>query len=190
MNSLNPRCNVPVKSPVYIANVIDPPSITFSQNPYIEPGSNVQLKPTTSGSNEIIKYRWSPAKWLTDSTASQPIASPLTNTTYTLEITTAGGCTASQSILVKVDPRLNAPTAFTPNGDGVNDLWQIKTLLLYPQCTVMIFNRSGQRVFYSKGFSGWDGKYNGKMLADGTYYYVIKTIPGNPTYSGSVTIIR
>jgi gliding motility-associated-like protein len=82
------------------------------------------------------------------------------------------------------------PNAFSPNGDGINDTWQIEYLESYPGTTVDIFNRYGQKVFSSVGYTKpWDGKYNGKVLPVGTYYYVINPKNGRSTMSGSVTII-
>lgn len=189
LSSIYPTCNTPITSVPFIASVIAPPVISFPNSPFIEPGASVQLKPVISAGN-VIKYSWQPSTGLSDPTVQQPIASPLLTTTYTLDITLSNGCTASQSVIVRVDPDLHIPTVFTPNGDGINDTWAIKALLLYPQCTVNIFNRNGQQIYYSRGYSGWDGTYNGKKVADGTYYYIIKPTPDSPPYSGNVTIIR
>jgi len=51
---------------------------------------------------------------------------------------------------------------FSPNGDGINDTWNINTLSFqYPDCTVDVFNRYGQQLFHSEGYSKpWDGTYN------------------------------
>ncbi|WP_423149246.1 gliding motility-associated C-terminal domain-containing protein [Rubrolithibacter danxiaensis] len=67
------------------------------------------------------------------------------------------------------------PSAFTPNGDGINDTWRITSLNTnFPDCSIEIFNRYGSPVFSSKGyFNSWDGTNNGKPLPDGTYYYII-----------------
>jgi gliding motility-associated-like protein len=77
---------------------------------------------------------------------------------------TDGNCTsnASDTLLLDIKP---LPNAFTPNGDGKNDLF-IKGL------DVTILNRWGQQLF--QGVEGWDGTYNGKPVTPGTYYYVIR----------------
>ncbi|MFX6019440.1 gliding motility-associated C-terminal domain-containing protein, partial [Acinetobacter baumannii] len=66
--------------------------------------------------------------------------------------------------------------AFSPNGDGINDTWQIQYLhARNPQCVVQVFNRAGQMVFQSNGYAKpWDGRYQGNLLPFGTYYYIIK----------------
>ena len=83
------------------------------------------------------------------------------------------------------------PNAFSPNNDGINDVWDIPNLRDYPGSTVQIFNRSGQLVFTSNGYNKpWDGKYLGAPLPIGTYYYIIDPRNGIKTLSGSITILR
>jgi len=80
---------------------------------------------------------------------------------------------------------------FTPNGDGINDTWDIPSLAGYINCTVNIFNRYGALVYNSTGYpNAWDGTYNGKRLPVGTYYYVIDLKNGKKPISGPVTILR
>jgi len=87
---------------------------------------------------------------------------------------------------------VTAPNTFTPNGDGINDTWLIKNLWAYKDCTVDIFNRNGQKVYTSTGYSqiGWDGRYNGADLPVGVYYYIINPKHGQKVLSGYVAIIR
>ena len=127
---------------------------------------------------------------MSSDTARFPVTRSPNDITYTLLITGSSGCFVSKNTIVKVE-KLVVPNAFSPNGDGINDTWEIPFIKNYPSCTVEIFNRYGQKVFYSVGYSkSWDGKLNGHPLPVGTYYYIIKinAIP-NPL-SGSITIIR
>ena len=95
------------------------------------------------------------------------------------------------SIFITVLKSPVIPNGFSPNGDGINDTWKIKYLDSYPGATVDVYNRYGQPVFHSYGYSTeWDGSTNGKPLPIGTYYYVINPKNGKPIFSGSVTIIR
>ncbi|MFI5136736.1 MAG: gliding motility-associated C-terminal domain-containing protein [Sphingobacteriales bacterium] len=83
------------------------------------------------------------------------------------------------------------PTAFTPNGDGINDYWDITGIEKYPATTVQVFNRSGQRVFESKGYAHpFDGTYNGKKLPADVYYFIINLATSCDLFSGSLTLIR
>ena len=83
------------------------------------------------------------------------------------------------------------PNVFSPNGDGINDQWVIQFLDSYPGCTVEIFNRYGQKVYQSTGYSKpWDGMINGNPLPIGTYYWIINPKNGRKQMNGSVTILR
>ena len=83
------------------------------------------------------------------------------------------------------------PNTITPNGDGMNDLWQIKGMENYPAAQVQLFNRNGQKVFESRGYaSAFDGTRNGQPLPIGTYFYIINLGSGCNLFTGSLTIIR
>ncbi|HRW22241.1 MAG TPA: gliding motility-associated C-terminal domain-containing protein, partial [Bacteroidales bacterium] len=85
------------------------------------------------------------------------------------------------------------PTAFSPNNDGFNDKWVIDMKGLYPGAEIEVFDRTGSRVFYSKGYDEskyWDGTYNGKKLPMDAYYYIIYLRNGMKRISGTVTIVR
>jgi gliding motility-associated-like protein len=84
------------------------------------------------------------------------------------------------------------PNAFTPNGDGINDVWNIKYLQYYPNCNVEIYNRYGQNIYHSRGYGqAWNGRNNDHALSFGTYYYIISLNDGMSTkLSGYVTIVK
>lgn len=83
------------------------------------------------------------------------------------------------------------PNTFTPNGDGVNDTWNIKNLNYFANCSVNIFTRWGEKVYSSIGYPvPWDGTYKGAALPTGTYYYIIDLKNGLTPLSGFVTIVR
>jgi gliding motility-associated-like protein len=94
--------------------------------------------------------------------------------------------------IVPVIQPIAVPNAFTPNNDGINDTWEIKYLASsYPNCTVEVFNRYSERVYFSNGYTvAWNGKYNGANLPFGTYYYVINPRSNVKPFSGYLTIIR
>jgi len=86
---------------------------------------------------------------------------------------------------------LNIPNAFTPDGDGTNDVWNIKSLAEFNNCKVEIFNQWGSLVFRSTGYkTPWDGKYNGEPAPAGAYYFVIDLGNGENKYTGTITIVR
>jgi gliding motility-associated-like protein len=93
--------------------------------------------------------------------------------------------------VLTVLPPLFIPNTFTPNGDGINDKWEIDRLSGFTGCTVTVFNRYGQTVYTSTGYGNpWNGTYNGAVLPTGTYYYLINLKDGGPLLSGFVAIVR
>ena len=92
---------------------------------------------------------------------------------------TTNNCTAVDSFRVKALEQdcdsLNIPTAFTPNGDGMNERWTIRGLQNYPNVIIEVYNRWGTLVYQSEtGYPvTWDGYYNGSLLPSGVYYYII-----------------
>jgi len=157
---------------------------------YMLAGGQIEIPATAEGAN--LKYEWSPATGLNKTNVLKPIASPDQDTEYTLTVTTQpNGCSATSKVLVKVLQALNPPNTFTPNGDNVNDTWNIKYLDSYPNATVEIFNRNGLKVFSSKGYKvPFDGTYQNEPLPTGVYYYIINPQNGRKTITGPLTIIR
>jgi gliding motility-associated-like protein len=142
-------------------------------------------------SGDDLQFLWSPSTYLDSDTSRNPQASPAESIRYKLILTGAGNCTVSDSIYITVLKSPLIPNVFSPNGDGINDTWSIKYLNSYPGCTVDIYNRYGQCIFHSVGYTrDWDGTHNGQPLPVGTYYYIINPKNGRPAMSGSVTIIR
>jgi gliding motility-associated-like protein/uncharacterized repeat protein (TIGR01451 family) len=96
----------------------------------------------------------------------------------------------NESISIKDIQGLNIPNVFTPNGDGVNDTFEIVGLANYPDNTIDIFNRWGNSIYHKQGYlNDWTG--NG--LNEGTYFYVIqiKDATGlSATYKGYITLLR
>jgi gliding motility-associated-like protein len=138
-----------------------------------------------------VTYQWSPATWLNNSTIAYTIASPPDDITYTLKITGDGGCSATDDVFIKVLKAPIIPNIFSPNGDGIHDKWQIGYLESYPGCTVDIFNRYGQLIYHSEGYTQpWDGTVHGQAVPIGTYYYIVDPKNGRKQISGYVDVIR
>jgi gliding motility-associated-like protein len=92
---------------------------------------------------------------------------------------------------VQVLTDFDVPNTFTPNNDGINDKWQIRPLAKFPIQWVQVFDRYGQLLFESHGYTQpWDGTYNGKPLPAGTYYYIIEVNGLLNPKTGYVTILR
>ena len=170
--------------------VIDLPVANAGKDRKMSEGQSIKLAGSATG--DILSYLWSPPDFLDDPTSPTPTASPVNDITYTLTVTSANNCgTDTDSVFIRVYKQVIIPNTFTPNADGKNDLWNIEALETYAQSTINVYNRNGQRVYYSTGYSKpWDGNFNGKQLPAGTYYYVIDLKNDSPLLSGWVLLIR
>jgi gliding motility-associated-like protein len=100
----------------------------------------------------------------------------LANAMYSVLITDAVGCTATDSVWIPINPVacIDPVNCFTPNNDQINDTWVIDNMELYPDLSLSIFNKWGNIVFEQRGnYTPWDGSYNARDLPAGTYYYII-----------------
>lgn len=153
-------------------------------------GGEIRLKPSFVYGNQL-SYLWTPPSYLSSDTAFSPLSKPVNDIRYTFNLIAEGGCTVSDTIFVKVLKSPEVPNAFSPNGDGINDTWNIKYLESYPGATVEVFNRYGQIIYRSLGYSKpWDGRVSGSPLPIGTYYYIINPKNNKPQITGAITIIR
>jgi len=119
---------------------------------------------------------------------------PLHITTYYFVATSTENinCADTVAVPVKAIQYLLIPTIFSPNGDGINDVWDIKNIEEFNNAEVSIFNRYGQFIYKSAdGYkTPWDGRYHGQPLPVGCYFYIIKTTPDAKPISGNVSIVR
>jgi gliding motility-associated-like protein len=111
-------------------------------------------------------FFWYPSTGITVNTIYNPVATPPDTMQYCVIATGYNGCldTACVDVLVVIpEPSIQIPTAFTPNGDGKNDTWQLIINPCYTLIDVIVYNRWGQMVFNLKnhGNSDWNGTYNG-----------------------------
>ena len=134
---------------------------------------NVNVNIFSSGATSYI---WNPTLYLNDPTICCPIFNfPDTGRyTYTIKATTKEGCTNTDTInfIVVGSPVLFVPNAFSPNGDGINDILKIIQGGYGRLNYFRIFNRWGQQIFYSVNLNQmWDGTYLGKECSQDTYYW-------------------
>lgn len=109
-------------------------------------------------------------------------------------VTTGNGCTATGKVTVITGRPLDIPNAFTPNGDGHNDIFRIPPGVQFTLQELNIFDRWGKRVFTTGDVTkGWDGTYQGSPTDTGMYVYLItgKTPVGKLVFlKGTVLMIR
>jgi len=180
------------------------PSVSLIADTTISSGSSVELAPNSVASS-LLTYRWTPAEGLSCTDCINPVATPTESTTYQLAIENQLGCTQSASVSVEVVKnefaarRVSIPNAFSPNGDGMNDVF-FPVAQPGVECQKLeIFNRWGELIFRQVNFPpneeeyGWSGLHQGRKLNAGTYTYqlVAEDQEGKQqTYSGRIHLIR
>lgn len=130
-----------------------------------------------------VSYHWN------GGAGSAPYLDVSTPGVYSLQVQDENGCTASTTFEVRpYCEKIIIPNTFSPNGDGINDVWSIGGLE-DGDAAVTIFDRNGQIVFQSRGYSlPWDGLYKGRLVPVGAYYYHIVTSWGEQ-FKGSLTVL-
>ena len=166
----------------------------------LQEGQSATLVPLLTGNTAGYIYSWSPVTGLSDATIEDPVATPSASTVYTLLVTTGEGCKASAGIKVDVFTQLRIPNAFTPNGDGHNDVFYVLGGL---QGTVIrrftVFDRWGQSIFQAQDSQpgdpsrGWNGYCRGAPCPTGAYVYFISVSLADGSlheYKGTVMLVR
>jgi gliding motility-associated-like protein len=171
----------------------DTPVITFSPpDTSILAGESIRLTANVSGS--VAFFIWQPADLLLTPQSLISNTQPLNETTvFNLSVTDVHGCKASSDVTVKMLYKMHLPSAFTPNGDGLNDLFRIPPGSSFVLEQLAVYDRWGHIIFSAKDISkGWDGTIKGLEAASGTYIYKIKgAFNGDPVNeSGTITLIR
>lgn len=142
-------------------------------------------------------YLWSPNRWLTSPNIGNPVTAPDDDITYYLTGTDVNGCKGTDSIRIRifrVEADMYVPTAFTPNGDGNNDV--IRPILLGMRSLnyFKVYNRFGELMFYTtEKEKGWDGIHKGKPQDPATFVWMAEgvTYKGKKkTKKGYVVLIR
>ncbi|MDB5197985.1 MAG: hypothetical protein JWP88_2356 [Flaviaesturariibacter sp.] len=171
-------------------NVIPIPKADAGPDKNLLAGESVMLEGRITGAE--YTFLWKPDYFINDPSSLRPTVNPPQDTSYILMVTSLLGCGSySDSVSVHVFQDIKVPNVFTPNGDGINDRWEIPALVAYHHHTLLVFNRYGQKVFESRNYTiPWDGKYNGRSLPVGTYYYIIDLKDKGAQLSGSIEILR
>jgi gliding motility-associated-like protein len=175
--------NVYVK-PLPIVNILN-------QDTTIKYGKSLQL--LVSGA---YLYTWSPVSSLSNPNLTHPWASPTEPTTYYVWGLGENGCRNIDSVKINIDYRDNlfVPSAFTPNGDGKNDVFRVSNITFQKLQEFRVFNRWGQEIFSTTDpQKGWDGSWKGVPQDMGVYQYLIKVAYPDgyiETYKGDVSLIR
>jgi gliding motility-associated-like protein len=163
--------------------------LTACNDTLIAAGNSIQL--WASGA---VQYSWEPEQWLDDPGSATPIASPVAPITYTVTGYNAYGCKAIETVHIDINEGLFVPNAFSPNGDGLNDEFNIGNIGYHKLIAFRVFNRWGEEVFSTTTpRQGWKGTHKGKPADSGVYHYYISIFDSRgeeKSYKGDVTLVR
>ncbi len=176
------------------------PSLTLPDDREILLGDTVHIISNSDG--QLIEYNWSPNDSIDCTDCKKIIVQPTETTTYSLTIIDENGCTATEmlTIFVKSIYDIYIPNAFTPNGDGTNDIFYILADEGVKQILSMnIYDRWGELVFTNGNFlpndisNGWDGTFDNKPMNNAVFGYVIEVELLNgrhEIFKGDLTLLR
>lgn len=188
----NPCISLNVTSNILSMKVNSPLIQITPQDTLISAGADLQLNGTIS--DDVDSFQWTPADQLVNPTSLSPTTIPLMdNTTYTLTAASDDGCVASKSVIVKILRAFYMPNAFTPNGDGKNDVFRIPPGVSLKLQEFSIYNQWGAKVFSTENSNkGWNGTIRGEQQPTGVYVYIIKGFNenGNIFLKDSFMLIR
>ncbi|WP_343745415.1 PKD domain-containing protein [Chitinophaga sp.] len=191
----------PMSAPLSVkVSVKKVPTISAGNDQTVMAGDVVRLM--ANGSSDIVKWQWSPADYLDNPTSPFTNAAVRKSISYAITGTNQYGCTKSD--VVKIDLVCNTdlifiPNTFTPNGDGVNDIFYLRGKGISLVKSFRVFNRLGQEVFHRENIqvedvnAGWNGTFNGQPQGSDVYIYFVEAYcDANEFFrlKGNVTLLR
>ena len=179
------------------------PTVNLGRDTVYLAGSNITLSPTVTN-GPISTWFWSPSTGLSCSDCATPVATITNNVCYSVTATNEYGCSGSDSICIRSfceNSEVFIPDAFTPDGDGINDILMVRASGIKLVKRFIIFNRWGQVVFEKTNFPpnepsyGWDGRMKGTntMASTDVYVYMCDVVCDNGvafSYKGNVAILK
>ena len=183
---------------VKVTNVSVSAEVTGKET--ICPGMSTTILATSSGNGTGVTYAWSPSFGLSDDTVADPLATPESDQSYVVTVTTQEGCTATDDVFIQVisgqcvEPYIFVPKAFTPNNDANNDFFIVRGVSI-TELQFIVWDRWGEKVYETNDPSaqGWDGTYKGKELTPDTYAWYLRARCGNGAVyesKGDVTLLK
>lgn len=182
------------------ATLFNYPKVDLGPDITVSIGNTLTLSSVVS--NDVVSYRWTPATDLSCTTCPNPQLTTRQDVLYRLLVTNNGGCVAEDSVRIIVtcnNSSVFVPNTFSPNGDGMNDVFYPRGKGLYSIRSLKIYNRWGEPVFEKRDFppndpsSGWTGMYKGKMAEVGVYTYYVEIVCNSSQvikYFGNVNLIQ
>jgi len=161
----NGRCTAPVNHTVYVK---DSPNLSLlSHYESLIPGESVTLEAFAD-----TACIWHPDYFLSCVECKDPVANPLETTVYYCNVVNAQGCSVTNTVIVEVIPTLYIPSSFTPNGDGVNDVFR-PVFSGFTKMKMFIYNRWGEEIYSFETLDGgWNGMFENKPAPSGHYAFL------------------
>lgn len=177
------------------------PTIDLGPDKVLSAGSSFPLASTITN-GPIVNWDWKPSTYLSCNNCAQPIASIKRDITYSINATNQYGCSASDTIHIKVfceSTQVYIPNVFTPDGDGINDVLMVRGTGINTIKYFRVFTRWGELIFEKSNFTpneksnGWDGTIRGVKAPPEVYVYTCEVLCDNNDsflYKGNVAIIK
>lgn len=189
------------KDTAFVPVIVYPiPIVNTGADKTIPVGSTIDLVPTFSA--DVTKVNWTPTSGIFRSNPPAITVKPNQTTEYTVEASNPAGCISTDKITVFVvcdNANVYLPNTFSPNGDGVNDIFYLRGSGLFTVRSFRVFNRWGEIVFERTMVNpndvsfGWDGKFKGVALPPDVFVYTAEVICNNNTpliFKGNVALIK
>jgi gliding motility-associated-like protein len=185
-----------VKRDTVTITILQPVKVFAGRDTLIVANQPVQLNAADVNGSGFVNYTWTPSAGLNTIVVQNPVAIVNRDIVYVVTARTANGCEARDDISIKVfnAPDIFVPTGFTPNGDGLNDIFKpvyagIRELKLFS-----VFSRWGELVFTTKDQSaGWNGMYKGRNQDANVFVWQVEGVDYNGNVirrKGTVALIR
>jgi gliding motility-associated-like protein len=199
LSILNTGCPVLFTDTIFI-HVIPPIIVYAGRDTSVVANQPLQLQASLNDTTGVYNWLWSPATGLDKLSVANPVAtlsSSIDSIRYIARATNTSGCYGEDDIVVhvfKTAPEIFVPSAFTPNGDGRNDILKPIPIGIVKLDFFRIYNRWGQLIYSTSIIgNGWDGTLNGNQQPSGAYVYLTQGVDykGNSIFrKGTVVLIR
>ncbi len=184
-----------LSAPTHVT-IVPPPSVFAGNDTLVATGQPIRLHAVSSSTSPPDRFEWTPSTGLDNAFSQSPVARLQSEQLYTVKAIYPSGCAAYDDVLIKVlkGPAIYVPSAFTPNGDGLNDVLKCTAIGLKSFDFFAVYNRFGQRIFYTKDLMQcWDGKWKGMPVETSSFIFIAEGLEYNGrkiTSKGTVTVIR
>ena len=183
--------------PVVVYNI---PTVEAGIDRIINVGKSIDLIPSIS--SDVIDAKWTPTGAIFRNIFPGVSVKPRETTTYRVEVSNQGGCTATDQLVVNVicnNANIYIPNTFSPNGDSNNDFFFPRGSGVFRISSMKVFTRWGEVVFEKNNFNAndiskaWDGTFKGRTLNPDVYVYRIDVVCESNEmleFKGNVTLIK